>query len=82
VLAIELLLSTPAVQNLIREQKIFQLYSVLETSSKDGMITLDSSLRKLHAAGKISAAEARSRMRNPAALATAPAPGAGPGRGP
>lgn len=40
-LAYELLLNTPAIGNLIRERKISQIYSQLQTGSKDGMNTLD-----------------------------------------
>ncbi len=68
VVAVELLINTLPVQNLIREQKIYQIYSVMETSSKDGMIVLDASLRQLYFDRKISLAEAKARMRNPASL--------------
>lgn len=42
--AIEIMLGTPAVKNLIREGKTHQMYSVIETSLQIGMQTLDSSL--------------------------------------
>ena len=45
-----------AVQALIRENKTYQLVSMLETGAKDGMITLDRSLENLCAAGFISPA--------------------------
>ena len=47
VAAREILLSTPAVSNLIRESKVFQINSVLQTGRKLGMITLNDSLIEL-----------------------------------
>jgi twitching motility protein PilT len=44
VAAIEVMLGTPAVKNLIREGKTHQMYSVIETSSQIGMQTMDGSL--------------------------------------
>ncbi|MBE6371611.1 MAG: PilT/PilU family type 4a pilus ATPase [Lentisphaerae bacterium] len=49
--AFEVLIGTPPVQSLIREGKTHQLQSVLETSGKDGMITLDKSMENLYNAG-------------------------------
>ena len=54
VAAFEVMVATHGVQSLIRENKTFQLPSMLETGVKDGMITLDRSLEKLCAAGIIS----------------------------
>jgi len=47
VAAREILLSTPAVSNLIREGKTFQLMSVMQTSRKQGMVTLNDALIEL-----------------------------------
>ncbi|MFP5259842.1 MAG: type IV pilus twitching motility protein PilT [Acidobacteriota bacterium] len=58
VLAMELLLANTAVRNLIRENKIFQIPSVLETGKARGMRTLDESLAELLAEGRISAIDA------------------------
>lgn len=44
VAAIEIMMGTPAVKNLIREGKTHQMYSVIETSSTVGMQTMDGSL--------------------------------------
>ncbi len=44
----EILINTPAVANLIRENKIAQLKSSIQTGSKAGMITLEQSLKKLY----------------------------------
>ena len=43
----EIMIGTPAIGNLIREDKVAQIYSVLQTGSEFGMRTLDQSLRKL-----------------------------------
>jgi twitching motility protein PilT len=47
VAAREILLSTPAVANLIREGKTYQIPSIIQTSRKAGMITLNDSLLDL-----------------------------------
>lgn len=52
--AIEIMLKNHAVENLIRENKTHQLDSVIETSLKDGMISLDRSLSDLVRRGLIS----------------------------
>lgn len=54
VAACEILYATPAVKNLIRENKIAQLHSVLQTSAAQGMQTLSQSLHQLFLSGKIS----------------------------
>lgn len=48
VLATEVMLSTPAVKSLIREAKLHQLYSVIQTSQKDGMKTMNQALYELY----------------------------------
>ena len=58
VMAMELLLANTAVRNLIRENKIFQINSVLETAKSQGMRNLDDSLLELLAAGRIEPADA------------------------
>jgi twitching motility protein PilT len=50
----ELMYNTPAVANLIRENKIAQLRTVIETSSKEGMISMDQHLKKLYEGKAIS----------------------------
>lgn len=52
--AFELLMGTPPVQALIRENKTFLLQSTMETSAKDGMQTLEKSLKDLYERGLIS----------------------------
>jgi twitching motility protein PilT len=59
--AVEILVPTPAVRNLIREAKTHQIYSVLQTGGAHGMQTMDAALAQLVRAGKITSqlAEAR-----------------------
>jgi twitching motility protein PilT len=45
--ALEVMIGTPAVRNLIRESKVAQLPSAIQTGQKFGMISLDQSLRDL-----------------------------------
>ena len=65
VLAAEVLFNNNAIANLIREGKTHQVYSVVETSAKEGMLTLDRSLKALYKRGLISFEEATANMRNP-----------------
>jgi twitching motility protein PilT len=67
-LAYELLINTPAIGNLIRERKVSQIYSQLQTSSRDGMNTLEQCLLKLVEGGAITQKEALSKASNPKAL--------------
>ena len=61
VAAHEILISTPAVRNLIRENKIAQINSTLQTGQTHGMQTLDQSLQALVRQGVISPDVARSK---------------------
>ena len=65
VAAHEILLGTPAVRNLIRENKIAQMYSTIQTSQGIGMQTLDQNLTDLVRRNVISPAEARSKAKIP-----------------
>ena len=67
-LAYELMVNTPAIANLIRERKISQIYSQLQTGSKDGMNTLEQCLKNLVDQGEISQQEALGKASNPKAL--------------
>jgi twitching motility protein PilT len=53
-LACELLIATPAVRNLIREGKTFQIQTMIQTGSTSGMITMEQSLRSAVERGLIS----------------------------
>ncbi len=57
VLALEVLVNTPAVANCIREGKTFMLPGVMQTGKAVGMVTMDDSLQTLYAAGYISQEE-------------------------
>jgi len=65
VLAYEFLKCNTAIANLIREGKTHQVYSVLETSTKEGMTTLDRSVKGLYMEGLISYEEAIAHVRDP-----------------
>ena len=67
-LAYELLVNTPAIANLIRERKVSQIYSQLQTGSKEGMNTLEQCLLNLVNSGDISSQEAMGKASNPKAL--------------
>ena len=56
--ALEVLLSIPAVSNLIREGKTFQIPSIMQTNRKVGMVTLNDSLLELVESNKVEAREA------------------------
>jgi twitching motility protein PilT len=51
--AVEVLVATPAVRNLIRETKVHQIPSAIQTGAKDGMQSLDQHLRDLVKRGQI-----------------------------
>jgi len=56
--ALEILIANPAVRNLIRESKTYQIPSMIQTGRKYGMMLLDDSIMDLHKRGWISADEA------------------------
>ena len=58
--AFEVMKCTPPIQNLIREAKIHQIPSIMQTSVRDGMITMEKSLEELVKNGKIDQSAARS----------------------
>ncbi|MGJ9420397.1 type IV pilus twitching motility protein PilT [Massilia sp. CMS3.1] len=65
VAAHEIMLGTPAIRNLIREAKIAQMYSSIQTGSNIGMQTLDQNLTDLVRRNVISSAAARSAAKIP-----------------
>lgn len=69
VLAMEILFNTPAVANLIRERKLHQLPSAMQTGRKLGMVLLDDSLMTLVKAGTIDGADAFFSAENKATFA-------------
>ncbi len=68
VLAVELLVATPAIRNLIREEKVHQIYSALQAGQKFGMRTMNQSLAELVLRGLISRQEAMDRATLPEEL--------------
>jgi len=56
--AVEVLLCTPAVRNIIRENRSFEIPNVIETSRRAGMVSLDSSIAELYFNGFISRQDA------------------------
>ncbi|NLU11835.1 MAG: type IV pilus twitching motility protein PilT [Gammaproteobacteria bacterium] len=65
VAAHEIMLGTPAIRNLIREDKVAQMYSAIQTGGSIGMQTLDSCLKGLLAKGLISRDSAREKAKTP-----------------
>jgi twitching motility protein PilT len=61
VLALEVLMNTPAVANTIRESKTFMLPGIIQTGKKLGMKLMDDSLLDLYSNGLISQEEAYDR---------------------
>lgn len=71
VLAVEILIPNPAVRNLIREDKIHQIYSIMQTGqARSGMQTMNQSLLELYAKGLISYEDAIGRSMVPDELIT------------
>jgi twitching motility protein PilT len=64
VAAHEIMIGTPAIRNLIREGKVAQMYSSIQTGQAQGMQTLDQCLGELVARGVVSKEEARFKAQN------------------
>ncbi|MGY8814332.1 MAG: type IV pilus twitching motility protein PilT [Gammaproteobacteria bacterium] len=64
VAAHEIMIGTPAIRNLIREAKIAQMYSAIQTGQQFGMKTLDQDLKALVDKGVVDLNEARSKAAN------------------
>ena len=89
VAAFEVLNATNAVRNLIRENKSYQIGSIIQTGAKQKMVTLDQSLVRLVERGLVSVEEARMKAKDPSEFmrilnlgAGQGAPGAAPGQAP
>jgi len=65
VAAYEFMVVTPAISNLIRENKTYRVDSAIQTGKKYGMQLLDEHLWKLYSEGKISDHEAVDKSRRP-----------------
>jgi twitching motility protein PilT len=64
VAAHEIMIGTPAIRNLIRENKIAQMYSAIQTGQQYGMQTLDQNLKELVAKGVVTREAAASKAAN------------------
>jgi twitching motility protein PilT len=64
VAAHEIMIGTPAIRNLIRENKIAQMYSAIQTGAQIGMQTLDQTLQDLVRRNVVSMGEARGKASN------------------
>ena len=60
----EIMIGSPAIRNLIRENKVAQMYSAIQTSQAAGMQTLDQCLVEMVRRNQVSMAEARNRAVN------------------
>ncbi|WP_028292254.1 type IV pilus twitching motility protein PilT [Oceanobacter kriegii] len=65
VAAHEIMIGTPAIRNLIREDKVAQMYSAIQTGAAYGMVTMDQSLKGLVQRGLVSKESAREKSKNP-----------------
>ena len=81
-MSLEIMVATPAIRNLIREEKIHQIYSAMQAGQKFGMQTMNQSLAELVQKRRISREEALNRSSLPEELAgllgLASAPSAAP----
>ena len=68
VAAHEIMIGTPAIRNLIREDKIAQMYSAIQTGQNVGMQTLDQNLKVLLGQGVVAKDEARRKAASPDSL--------------
>jgi twitching motility protein PilT len=64
----EIMIGTPAIRNLIREDKVAQMYSAIQTGSAVGMKTLDQTLKELVQKGLITKEAARAKAKQPDAF--------------
>ena len=64
VMALEVMIATPAIRAIIRDDKVHQLYSMIQSGQKYGMKTMNQSLAELYQAGKISINDAMNYSHN------------------
>ncbi len=64
----ETMINNSAVSNLIRENKVAQIRNVIETSARDGMVSMDQDLKRLFKEGLVSKEVAQAQMMNPELL--------------
>jgi len=56
------MLATPAIRNLIREDKVAQMYSIIQTGAAHGMQTMDQNSKQLIAQGLVDPAEVQKKI--------------------
>ena len=62
------MIGTPAIRNLIREDKVAQMYSAIQTGGTHGMQTLDQNLAQLVKRGSVIVSDAKRAAVNPDSL--------------
>lgn len=67
-LALEIMIATPAIANLIREGKTYQIISQIQTGARYGMQTMDMALRNLYREGLVSREDVLGRAADPESL--------------
>lgn len=60
----EIMIGTPAIRNLIREDKVAQMYSAIQTGQAAGMQTMDQALKELVQRGVVSRLDAKAKAQN------------------
>jgi twitching motility protein PilT len=68
VAAHEIMMGTPAIRNLIREDKVAQMYSAIQTGHQHGMQTLDQNLKEMVRKGLVDLSEAKLKAMNAESL--------------
>jgi twitching motility protein PilT len=63
--AFEIMIMTPAISNMIRDNKVHQIEGIIYTSAKEDMISMDNSLLQLFRAGRITRETALQYSTNP-----------------
>ena len=66
----EIMISTPSIQALIRDNKTFRITSDIQTGAKYGMVTLDSNLMSLYERGMITYGDLITKSQDPQAIVT------------
>ncbi|MFH1678029.1 MAG: type IV pili twitching motility protein PilT, partial [Candidatus Omnitrophota bacterium] len=64
VLATEIMIATPGIRNLVREEQTEQIPTLIQTGSQYGMRTMDKCLKEMFNQGKISLDVAMSKVKN------------------
>ena len=70
VAAVEVMVATPAVRNMIRESKTHQLPGVIQTSQRHGMLTLDQALLELYRRGQVAMEDVLAKAADPEHMRT------------